>query len=300
MKQFMLTLSLLLLGFASGGGMAQKLPSGIDSVEIAVSSSWDPIAAKVGKAFGNALGMNVGAKVHITDMSAEQFQQLLHTAQDPQLGTLRISIVRVDPANHLPSYTESLDLVGAVAEEPIAIFEATRGLFEQEVQYASTRSPLKVGVIDFGTAYMAGIYFGKREIPIDLSYEDDLATAESLLRAGRVQAVVGSSVKRDRSILEADSVASVALDLPFRVPTGYGYLAFATQSLNNTQGVVKAVEHAAANEEYKQILAEFGMQALYIEGSIYRSMMEGIGSDRCERCTCESDPYCRAICSKCR
>ena len=133
MKQFMLTLSFLLCYFAWAGAMAQQFPSGIDRVEIAVSSNWDTIAANVGKAFGEAL--RVDGDVHIMDIDSRQFWQLLGTADDPQLGTLRIFIAGVATGHPLPFYSEDLDLVGVVAEKPIAIFEATSGRLEQQTQY---------------------------------------------------------------------------------------------------------------------------------------------------------------------
>ena len=177
MKQLMLTLSLLLCCFASAGAKAQRLSSDIDRVEIAVSSNWDPMAANVGRAFADALRMSVEANVHFTDMDVDRFHQFLYTAGDPQPMTLKISIVSVDPTDPLPSYTEGLELIGAVAEEPLAIFEATHGRLEREIQRASIRNaPLRVGVFDSGTEFIARTYFGQRGIPIDSSYEDDLAT----------------------------------------------------------------------------------------------------------------------------
>ena len=96
-----------------------------------------------------------------------------------------------------------------------------------------------------------------------------------------IQALVGSKVLEDRGLVEAYSVASLAPDLPFRVSTAYGYLAFSMQNLDTSSAVANALRHAVANQHYRQILEGLGMQAVYIDASTYLERMMGIGTDRC-------------------
>ena len=298
MKQVILTLGLVLCCCASVGAIAQWL-SDIDRVEIGVSSSWNPNAAKVGKAFGEALRMGSNANVNITDMDTERFLQFLDASEDSEPRTLRISIVGVNPANPLPSYTDGFELVGAIAEEPIVIFEGGRGHLEQEIEHATNQNPIKVGVIDSGSAFAARVYFRERKIPVDLSYEDDRATAKNRLRSGMIQALVGPKVMEDWGIKEVYSVGSFASYLPLKVPTAYGYLAFTMQNRDNAWAVAKAVKQVAENRQYRKNIENLDMKALYIGANTYRDRILEIGNDRCKDCICETDVECEDGCDKC-
>ena len=307
MKQFIVTLSLLLCCFATAGAKGQSFPQGINNVEFVVPTF--PNVVGVADALQNALKKTTGLdddNVHVVEMDYSGFVDALEAVHKPQSGTLRIPLFSVDPARPLPDYATKLKLLGSVAEEPMAIWEARRGFLNEKInEVMAGGKDLKVGVLDSGSALVARAYFGSQDIPIGLSYVDNYATSIGLLQNDDIQAFVGPFMK-DNRVKVAYRVESLAAGLPLKIPTGYGYLAFTPQNLEDSTAAALAdiLKDAAEEQSYREMLDVFGLQGGYTGGDTYLQRMLQIASAKCKTCKygnfCDTDQDCIDSCDNCK
>lgn len=288
MKRALLTLSLFLGCLAPLSAIGQQLPNDFDKVQIVVpdSDTVVGVATALKEGLTRLVGLN-DDDVSVDSMRYNAFKHFPKTVARPGQDTLQILIVFVDPGQPLPSYVENANLIGAVAEEPLVIYEATSGSLDEVIGNTTIGSnPLKVGVFGTGTALIANEYFRSREVDIDLHFENDFATAREHLQEFEISALVGPYFPLHGQIVVAKKVKSIAADLPRKVPTANGFLAFSRENLPDPDSIPIVLKKIVGDDTYRSTLAGLGLQAHYIEGTQYLMLMNGIGGPGCDICIC--------------
>ena len=306
MRHPFLALKLVLFCFATGAAMGDSLPKGINNVEFLVPTFSTAIG--VANALENALKKTTvldDDNVHVIKMNYDDFVFTLARGQPPQSGTIQIPIVSVDPAQSLPDYVKKWQLVGSIAEEPMAIWEPEIGLLNENIEHVkSTEAALKVGVLDVSPGYFAGLYFRKQGIPIELFYVKNLPIGTNLLESGDIQALVGPAISnRPANVVQFAELLKV--NFASDVAPAYGYLAFTSPIFDGDEAAAleRVLRGAVQDNIYKQRLEERGLSGIFTEAEEWKKIPMMVSFKICQYCKeeklCNTDAYCQGACEEC-